>query len=128
MRENSEVSKYYKNIKTLLPINGKAEKQYLTGFKNNLSEFSQENPNASYQEIIDEFGEPKDIIISYLDNCDEDYIFKKLNTRNIVFKLSKIITIIAICLSLWFCFLWYRGYEEANKQNIDSFDSYIAEE
>ena len=43
-------------------------------FKQNLFEFLDEYPEISHQNIIKEFGEPKDVVISYINSCDENYL------------------------------------------------------
>ena len=128
MEKNKDITKYYQNIKALLPIKGLNEKNYLKGFKQNLDEFLQGNPNVIYQEIVDEYGEPKDVVISYLNNCDEDYLIKKLKIRTIISRLVILIAILATCLTLWFGYLLNLGYHEAKENNITDIESTITEE
>lgn len=128
MKKNKNIINYFKNIKTLLPIKGNSEKKYLNGFKQNLSEFSDEYPEASYQDIIREFGEPKDVVVSYLNNCEENYLIKKLRLRSIVSRVLIVLTIIALCLALWYSYLFYIGYHESKEQRIDNCESIITEE
>ena len=128
MEKNIHIANYYKNVSTLLPIRSRNEKKYLNGFKKNLEEFSNEMPNASYKDIVDEFGEPKDVVISYLNNCNEDYLISKLKIRTIVFRTSVIITVIAICLCLVYSYLFTVGYNEAKQQRMTNTETTITEE
>ena len=113
MKKNKDITRYYKNVKTLLPIKGKNEKKYLNGFKQNLSE---------------EFGEPKDVVISYLNSCDENYLIRKLRLRTIISRVLIILTVLALCIALWYSYLFYIGYKESKEQNIDYCESVITEE
>lgn len=128
MENNKHITNYYKDISTLLPIRGSNEKRYLNDFKKTLNEFSDEMPNASYEDIINEFGEPKDVVISYLNNCNEDYLINKLKIRSIVFKTSIIVTVISICLCLVYSYLFIIGYNEAKQQRITTTETTITEE
>lgn len=128
MEKNKHITEYYKNISTLLPIRSGNEKLYLNNFKKNLEEFSDEVPNANYKDIVDEFGEPKDVVISYLNNCNEDYLISKLKIRTIIFRASIIITVIAICLFLVYSYLFNVGYNEAKQQRMTNAETTIVEE
>lgn len=128
MKNNKHIANYYRDISTLLPIHSSNEKKYLNDFKKTLNEFSDEVPNASYKDIIDEFGEPKDVVISYLNNCNEDYLISKLRMRSIIFRISAIITLIAICLCLVYSYLFIIGYNEAKQQRITTTETTITEE
>ena len=100
----------------------------MNGFKQNLSEFSDETPEVSYHGIIKEFGEPKDVVISYLNSCDENYLIRKLRFRTIISRVLIILTVLALCIALWYSYLFYIGYKESKEQNIDYCESVITEE
>lgn len=63
-----------------------------------------QNPNLTYEELVTQFGSPKDIVVGYYDSIDDDYLLKKLNfvktIRNFLF--------VAIILIIGF--IGYRSY------------------
>lgn len=46
--------------------------------------------------IVTHFGQPKDIMISYINNCDNDEIINKMNIRKILRNATIIISLIFI--------------------------------
>ena len=41
----------------------------------------------TYTKLVEIFGTPKDILTSYVESCDNDYLIKKSNIKSIVKKL-----------------------------------------
>lgn len=98
------IKKYIKSCKRLFPVYGKYEKQFLNKIKQQINEYVEAFPNTTYEELIDQFGSPKDVVISYYESIDDDYLLKKTN-------LVKTIRIFCICLAFFFiCFYGYRSY------------------
>lgn len=98
------IKKYIKSCKRLFPVYGKYEKQFLNKIKQQINEYVEAFPNTTYEELIDQFGSPKDVVISYYENVDDDYLLKKTN-------LVK--TLRVFCVSFTFfliCFFGYRSY------------------
>ena len=40
------------------------------------NEFIEQNPNLTYEELVTQFGSPKDIAVGYYDTIDDDYLLK----------------------------------------------------
>ena len=77
-------STYYKKLKTLIPIKGKYEKQFLNSIFENLESISSEQPDISYDNLCDRLGTPKDLIIEYYENADTEYIIPKMKISSII--------------------------------------------
>ena len=77
--------------------------------------------------MILNFGEPKSVVVAYLKECDENYLLKKINTRNIVKKTAASIIVIICCLSLISTYLLYKGYQEARESYITREEVFIEE-
>jgi hypothetical protein len=96
--------KYLKNCRQLFPIYGKYEKQFLKRLQKQVDEYLHEFSDSTYENLCDEFGSPKDIVISYYDTVETNYLLKKTNLiKNIRIFLFGLLFI--ICL-----FLGYRTY------------------
>ena len=92
-------STYYKKLKTLIPVKGKYEKQFLSSIFESLEGICSEQPNISYDELCNRIGTPTDLIIEYYENADAEYVIQKLHIssiiRNIVIALLLIAVIVA---------------------------------
>ena len=70
-------STYYKKLKTLIPVKGKYEKQFLNNIFENLDGICSEQPDISYDELCNRIGTPTDLIIEYYENADAEYVIQK---------------------------------------------------
>lgn len=128
MGETNAKSKYFNDIKALLPIKSKQEKNYLTKVSNNLDEYSYDNPNSTYDDYVEKFGTAKDMVVAYLDNCNEDYLISKLKIRNIFVKAITIITILLVLICIYFLYLLQDNYNTAKSEHISDSETTIIEE
>ncbi len=108
MKDNKWENQYKNNILSLMPLKTKKEKNYVKDYMVSVNEFCMEFPNANYDDIVENFGEPKSVVVAYLKECDENYLLKKINTRNIVKKAAGSIIVIICCLSLISTYLLYK--------------------
>lgn len=127
MKDNKWENQYKNNILSLMPLKTKKEKNYVKDYMVSVNEFCMEFPNANYDDIIENFGEPKSVVVAYLKECDENYLLKKINTRNIVKKAAGSIIVIICCLSLISTYLLYKGYQEARESYITREEVFIEE-
>ena len=77
-------STYYRKLKTLIPIKGKYEKDFLNTILQNLESICSEQPAITYHELCNRIGTPKDIIIEYYENADTEYVIQKLRISSII--------------------------------------------
>ena len=54
----NNIKKYIKNIWTIMPMHTKKEKFYLNELKKHLNEYLDDHPQCSYDDIVQQFGEP----------------------------------------------------------------------
>ncbi len=92
--------KYFKEVKKIFPISGKREKNFLKGIQSQINELG----DCTYEEIIEEMGEPKDVVASYYEEIDGQYLIKKMNTRRLVKWLGIVVTIIVLITCLVFAY------------------------
>ena len=128
MKNNSAKDQYFKDIKTLLPIKSTQEKKYLSKINKNLDEYQYDNPNSSYSDYIEKFGTAKDVVVAYLQNCNEDYLISKLKIRSILIKVITFITLISILICIWFAYILEDNYNKAKKEHIWDSETTIIEE
>lgn len=127
MKDNTWVRQYKKNILSIMPLKSKIEKEYVDEYISSVNEFCTEFPNADYDDIVENFGEPKNVVVAYLKECDENYLLKNINFRNIIKKTMSSIVIIILCVTLVATYLLYKGYNDAKDSYIDREEVFIEE-
>lgn len=94
--KNKLCKTYIKKIKSLFPIMGKSERNYIKTIKINVDDFLADSPNSSIEDIYKEFGNPGDVITSYYETIDTNNIIKRIS----IFKYIKLLIIVLIVCSL----------------------------
>lgn len=113
---NKYAVQYYKVLKELFPRISFKDGRFLRDIRLELSDFAREHPNMTYEELVDSFGRPEDIVRDYLADQDFEYILACIKKKSI-WK-----TCVTICLSaaiicsaiyVWFFYLAYRASKDA---------------
>ncbi len=92
--------RYYRDVKKLFPVYLKKEKLYLNQLKEQIDEYE----DTSYEELVDIFGNPIDIVKAYYDTINSKYLLKRTNLKRIV----TMTCILVLLLST--LYLGYRTY------------------
>lgn len=111
--------RYYRDVKKLFPVYAKKEKLYLKQIKEQIDEYE----DTSYEELVDIFGDPIDIVKAYYDTINSNYLLKRMN-------LKRFVTMTCIlALTLTTLYLGYRTYilSEAINEYYSSIPSEIEE-
>ena len=90
---NKEIKRYLKEIKNLLPVYGKKEKAFVMMIKTSILETYGTESTVGYDMICSEFGSPKEIVISYFAEVDDDELYKRV-------RFSRVVKIAAVCIVL----------------------------
>ena len=99
-----------KEIKLLLPAFNKEEKKFLRDLMERIEDYLDENPNATMQDIENQFGTPMEIAQSYMSSLDLDVLLKRLSISRFV---RRFFAIAAICMILGLCvysICMYKAY------------------
>ena len=78
---SNDIKKYIKYVKKIIPIHSKDKKEFIQLLTQKIIEFSNTQPNCTYQNIIDEFGSPNEVAGSYIESLENDDIIKQLNKK-----------------------------------------------
>ena len=81
---NNVVKQYLKECRRTFPFISKNEKLFFKRLEDNLNDIDE---NVTYKEICLKYGEPKNVMISYIENCDNEYILKRTSIKSIVKKI-----------------------------------------
>ena len=122
---NKEIKKYIKYVKKIIPFYSKDKKEFLKLLTQKIIEFSNTQPNCTYQNIIDEFGSPNEVAGSYIESLENDDIIKQLNKKKIINIFISVIII--LCISVW-GFERYRINQLIDEAKHTKMKTYTAEE
>ena len=93
----NQKNKYIKDCKKLFPFYTKKEKEFL----DKLASTIESSSDASYDTLIEQYGSPKDIMLAYFQDCDDDYVIKQSNIKQTIKKVSVcLITVLIIGISI----------------------------
>jgi len=116
------IKKYYNEVKNSIPVSFPNKKNVLKEIEYSLSAYASEHDNFSYDNLIDNFGEPIDYANSLLENTSIDGIRKQLyNSKKITLAIIGIVVLLILsCIFL----AWFsseratQGFETIEEENI----------
>ena len=103
--------KYIRQCRTLFPVYGNSERTFLNRLKVKINEHLDLFPDLSYEELVKQFGTPKEVIMEYYANADDDYLLKKIDVSK---KLKRFLLFIAILFLSYFFYESYTIYQALN--------------
>ena len=111
---------YMRKIRHCFPIYGKEERKYLKELDTYIDEYMERNPEASEEEIIQEFGSPSNVAGEYLLGADEKYLFKRLRTSHFVKLGISLFILLVLLYNIYISYLAYLDYKDALKYQIST--------
>ena len=102
----------------------KNEKIFLKRLKVNIVE-NIDSTNITYDDLCNEFGYPSDIIISYFEDQDANYLIKQSRIRNILKKAIIICTVAILVCCLWRGILIYKSYHDSKNSKVKHIEKNI---
>lgn len=106
--------KYLNECKRTFPFISKNEKLFFKRLADNLDDTSEE---ITYEDICQQFGDPKTVMTSYIENCDNSYIIKRTSLKSI----TKFMFIILFCIMvltssvlIYYNYSMYKAHEDSN--------------
>ena len=107
--KNALIKKYVRDIKTLLPIHGKKEREYLHKMAENLEYFPEEHESNSMEEVYGELGNPIDILHQYYSQLNTSELVKMIRLKQL---LTNVIRFACLLLLTAFVFSSVLLYQE----------------
>ena len=124
---NSLQTKYLKEIRSLLPILRREEKEYLRKMAENIEE-TRLIENVDLETLDDYykvFGEPKDIIHQYYTEMDMNSFYKIISRRRLIRQITGFVCILTLCLAVFECIIRYQEYKVFQDSKIASYTTEI---
>ncbi len=82
-------NKYIQQCKSLFPVYGKLERTFLNRLKVQVNEHLDLFPDISYNELVKQFGSPREVVMEYYDNIEDDYLLSKIDLAKKVKKFLR---------------------------------------
>ena len=121
------IRKYLRNCKRLFPVYGKRERQFIKKLRDRIQEHIDSSPNLTYEELVEQFGSPKDIVIEYYNTVDDDYLLRKTNlVKYLKIVLFSALAIVLIYYGTHFVLL-YKSYQDVQDSIIIHEETIIRE-
>lgn len=114
--KNKYAVQYYKVLKELFPRISFKDGKFLRDIRLELSDFAREHPNMTYEELVNTFGRPEDIVRDYLADQNFEYILACIKKKSIWRTCVAIFlsaTILCSGVYLWFLYLSYRASRDS---------------
>lgn len=81
---NQDSKQYFRDMKAMIPSRGKQERRLVRDYKTRILELNEKYPDITYEALQQTLGTPVDIITSYYEGADTDYIIKSVRTTRII--------------------------------------------
>lgn len=107
-----QIDDYMKKIRLLFPFLGKAEKRYLRYLRHSIDEYIDTNDPA-FDELVEYFGTPREIVHEYIMNIDVDVLYRKLRTRRILSIILVVFLIAIICITSFKLYCYWDIHNQA---------------
>ncbi|SRR5699024_1054605 len=118
---------WYKQLRILFPNIGIKEGRFLKDIKLQLRDYSLLHINATYQDIIENFGRPEDIYAIYIESEGIDNIYIRMKKIKIIRNFLFGGIIFAVIIWCLFFAFWYQSYDKFNQSIISEEETDIME-
>lgn len=107
---NKNCQLFYKRLRTLFPSIGFAEGKFLRDIKMQLRDYSIENPNAEYEDVVKFFGNPEDVYMDYIRVQGREEIYNRFQVKRWLRWTLHIILIISVIICIMLCYFLQQSY------------------
>lgn len=109
---------YLNDVWILFPIHGKREKECLDYLKKQIENSEIECVGENYASLSKAFGTPQEIVSSFYEEVEFDYILKKMKSRYLIKKALICFNAILIICVMWLFSLLYMNYLDTQQDII----------
>lgn len=120
--------RYLRNCRRLFPVFGKYERQFLKRLQERITEYTIDFPDLTYDELVQQFGSPKEIVLGYYDSVEDGYLLKKTNLVKNIRIFFIILIIMVIAFFSYKSYVVYQAYLDAKDTLIIHEETIIEEE
>lgn len=118
-KEKRIVNRYLHEIRHLLPVVRQPERRFLADIRQTIDDYIQTTNKISFDILIRVFGEPKDLVASYISEKDAATLRKELCSSKYIKYTFFILLSTIILLAGFRMYFIYLDYQNAQKAQID---------
>lgn len=107
---NKNCQLFYKRLRTLFPSIGFAEGKFLRDIKMQLRDYSIENPNAEYEDVVKFFGNPEDVYLDYINIQGKEEIYNRFQVKKHIRHTIYLVMILMLIMWIITFYYWNRSY------------------
>lgn len=107
---NKNCQLFYKRLRTLFPSIGFAEGKFLRDIKMQLRDYSIENPNAEYEDVVKFFGNPEDVYVDYIQTQGREEVYNRFRLKKYGQYVIRILLIFLIVIWIITFYYWHKSY------------------
>ena len=107
---NKNCQLFYKRLRTLFPSIGFAEGKFLRDIKMQLRDYSIENPNAKYEDVVKFFGNPEDVYVDYIRVQGREEVYNRFQAKFFMRGTLYVLSLISIIICVIFFYFWRKSY------------------
>lgn len=122
---NNESKKYYRELKTLLPLRGKQEKKLFHDIHSRVSDLSTNTTDLTYEQICEELGSPHEVVSEYFYNSNTEYLAKKLRITVILRRFFVLAIVTCLILISLYAYTLHQALEAVKNDVISYSIEYI---
>lgn len=121
---NKNCQLFYKRLRTLFPSIGFAEGKFLRDIKMQLRDYSIENPNAEYEDVVKFFGNPEDVYVDYIRVQGREEVYNRFQIKKWIRCIFYMLIILTVLFGIIFYYVLYQSYYSfnSNMPNIIEFN------
>lgn len=109
---------YLSDVKTLLPIMGKTEKKYLIKLSQSLEDYCAEETVTTIEELYDGFGQPAEVVNTYITSMDTSYLIKRIRFAGWVKRGIIALLLISLVGVTIYGIKTYKAYKQFEREEI----------
>ena len=107
---NKNCQLFYKRLRTLFPSIGFAEGKFLRDIKMQLRDYSIENPNAKYEDVVKFFGNPEDVYVDYIRVQGREEVYNRFQVKRWIRYIAYLLLLIIPISLITYLFIFWKGY------------------
>ena len=118
---NNAAKEYCKQISKCLSYSSKLKKKLLPDIELSIEQFIEDNPSVSYEDIVEEFGTPQDMVKAFLETEESSELQQSLSIkRRIICIVAISVAIIAVIIGIYLLIDLNMKNDYANGHFVDA--------
>lgn len=97
---SNDAKKYCREVGKWLPCSGLQKKRILDNLRDSVAAYTDDNPDAEYQAIVNRFGLPQVIAATYVDELDSQELLGNLRVKRRIIRIVSVVACFVVFIWL----------------------------